>query len=346
MKKTLTTLAILCALANPLQSQTIKTETQHVDNESRQGFTLQRTELDIGNFVAKYDFKNMKGVKGAKDASMIMQKGIIADTNYSSSLSVLNVGNLTGINDETFFDAYLGSSNGDIGLELGTSLRKAAEPRKYFIASAKNFSITDKLKFTTEFGYLSKDPLQENKDRWYGYTALFVKEAYVALGNEINATHIIGGLNLGDVGSFSWYRKDRLTGEWLLKERFAAENIDESYYNTDFQQKATYIVTIPAFFSTYLFKPWGRGDFAAGADLKGDNCSTSAILAASTKTPAGSFAIGTDTRWDSHGSNTGTYLGYINKFSIDGINFELEVNGSTRTEQVDAYMKANIPVGN
>lgn len=344
MKKLITALAALYALAGPIDAQTIKTETEYLNNPLRQGFSLQRTELDIGNFVAKHDLReNLAGMQGATDVAILMQKKIIPDTNYASSLAILNLGNFDG-KDETFLDAYFGTKDGNLGLELGTGARKAAEPRHFFIATAKNFSITDKLSTSTEFGFLSKDPLQENKDRWYGYTALFTKEAFAALGNEVNATHVITGLNLDNVGDFSWYRHDRQTGIWHLKTRLAVGNIDRSYYNSDFQQVASYIVTIPSFFATHFSPVWGRGDETFGANIAGDNQSTTAMAGLGVKTPVGYIAAGTDTKFVNNESSTGAYLGYYNNFSVLGIKGSVEINYSGRTHQADAYVKMNKPL--
>jgi len=351
-------------------AQTVSTEENIPLTHQRRGFSLIRGKADfptdIGDVTARYDaFTNLSpsdslsNVAGLfvsntlkKDGTSITRAGYgfidIGNPNKTSALIL----NPTG-NNELFLDAWISSEyvGQKAKLEIGTSLRQASIPRHFFMTTLEDVTISSGLKTMLEYGYFTKDPLQnEGADRSYALVAAYTNNVFASAGNELhNQFYALNINNLKDFGILArcnhW-----ANGSWMARLMASFDDVDTTFYNNSFTKKDVEADAVPSFFGLYRSTPVLRANETLDATITGDDKTTTARIIGGVKINAPyigklSLGVGPITNFSNSTSKTGYYITAYKDVSIGGFTAALEFNDDLLHKDITMHAWASYAFG-
>ncbi|MBN2566752.1 hypothetical protein JXB02_01545 [Candidatus Woesearchaeota archaeon] len=349
LKKALLTAAAVYTIATGAQAQTeakpvldrVHSETSFVENEKKEGLPYQRVWVTGDKVQLRYDagFDLAKGDRTIDKAGLYVMD-VLSDGRRSMNLAVVNLGNYDG-NDETWGFSWIRLPVGDAtaALDYGMSVQQHGPGRSYVYGMLEGVK-AGPLTLYADAALMAKDRATgEERNRLFGFVAGSTDDAFLSIGNTINATSVFAFYTGSDaLGTLTWYKHDRETGVWHIKNRIGAGKKQEGFYTTKNAHNVARIFTVPSFYDTHLPPPMTKGTYSLGLDLSGDDGSMTVKALPGVQTAVGMIGLGAETQWTGKTTDTGLVASYYTTTSVGDLDAKVEANYNARTRQADAWI--------
>ncbi len=350
IKTILSGIALMAALnfgykanAQDITPVKVSTVTDFQQTRLRDGVRLQRTEIDAGDIMIKYDAKSNLNPNVSKDnlsdVGGIYISNVLQGKDYDVGGGVTELGNWDSKSQailygwaEMNFDQYKAK------FEKGHSIRTTA-PMEFDILTVSNrYFSNDKINAIGQAFFVSnngsmydgrygKDANGNSNKEVHAYLTAGNDNLAASVAEEDGTSHAIALGKYGkDAGAFAWFLTDRSKRNWALRTKLGFGNIDEKFFSYNTVVATDDVFLQPQLYEGHLSPGCTRGDASLSVTALGSGKTTSLELVPGIRTDLIALGLGTYTEFTGNRSITGASASAFKKFSIGGLEMSVEGN--------------------